>query len=136
MNIFEQNPFQKSQLFSNPWTGGVIGEPLQRLMSPILAVAQDENNDENIILSWNIIPNANRYNVYIDNKIISVTNNTFDYTFTKNGDYEIFVRALGTGFAPSNPSNIVKITVSNIGTFLSTGINFILANLKRILIKK
>lgn len=141
--MFSKSPFNQSQfkqnIFSKSQFSPILTETtVPQLDAPYITISQDSENDENITISWNPVANAQNYRIYIDgNSVDTITTNTFNWTFDRNGSFQIYVRAYAPNFRPSINSNIITVVVSNVGNFLSDGVlRFITANLKRILIKK
>lgn len=73
--------------------------------------------DEGIKLTWNAVSNATSYEIYMNNSYLTSTD-TNTYIFKDpmpKTDYEFFIRAK-TDFNNSDSSNILKISIPDIGT--------------------
>lgn len=74
------------------------------LSSPVLTI-------ENNIVSWESVPNANKYKVYVNEYVYAETSNlNYTLTMTKEGTYRIYVIACDESgkYKESNPSNAVE----------------------------
>ncbi len=135
VNPFSRNPWTARREWIDPSSGN--GPPKPKLAAPVITVIQDTDNSANIEIFFPLIPNAGRYQVYINSQLVGNTfSSPFQYVIPKNGDFLINVRAIDpTGnYAPSPFSNTEEVNVTQYETYLGFGSTFILANMQKILI--
>ncbi len=134
-NPFSINPWVARKYWTDPSSENGNFKP--KLEAPVITVVQDPDNSSLIQVFFNLIPNAGRYQIYINSQLVGNSfNSPFQYVIPKNGDFLINVRAIDpTGnYAPSPFSNTEEVNVTQYETYLGFGSTFILANMQRILI--
>ena len=137
--VYNTGLFRKSEpVFKSAFTDSGSGISKPRLAAPFISVIQGDP-DYNITVSFASVPSANSYRVFVDGiQVAYGTGTTYNIEIDKNGLHKITVRAYDSSnaFSPSLHSNAVEVTVTDRGIFLATLGRFILANAKRILIRK
>lgn len=120
----------------NPWRL-IGGWKKEKLKSPFITIIQNQDRDYEIEILWDMIENSDKYKIYINGKLIDTTLQTsINHIFTKNGTYEIYVKSYdGEDYSPSGKSNIISITVSDVGMYLIGNGKNILINMKKVLIR-
>lgn len=72
---------------------------------------------ENKVLYWDIVNQATKYEIYINNEMYAVETNYFNISFSGEGEYEIRVKALASDYiasylsSPIYYTNVIDLTV-------------------------
>lgn len=121
----------------NPWTLFGFGKK-EKLQAPFITVIQNPDKEDEILISWDTIENADRYKLYVDGRLVdTIFTNSTNYTFSENGAYKIYVKSYGgKDYSPSDKSNaeIIEISIFGIYLVMGDGKN-ILMNMEKVFIR-
>lgn len=86
-------------------------EPLSAITAPVLSLTYD---GQNVVLSWEAIPDATAYDIYKDNaKVTTIAALSYTDNDVAFGEYpEYYIRAVA-GTTRSNPSNFVSVGITH-----------------------